>query len=327
MIISRTPLRISFVGGGSDLSSFYKNEPGAVVSTAIKKYIYIAVNPSFDDSITVRYSKEERVWNVDELEHNLIREALRLTGVTHGVDISSSADVPSKGSGLGSSSSYAVGALHALYAFKGQYVSSEKLAEEACKIEIEMLQKPIGKQDQYIAAYGGLRYLQFNPDESVYTDYIICDPKAKQSLEKKLMLFYTGITRSTDDILARQNNNLLGDGKKRDIMSQMVKLAHEMRRSLEKNRFTAFGELLHENWQLKKQMSDSITSEKIDRWYALARRHGAIGGKLLGAGGGGYLLFYVPEDKQSKLIAGLPDLRYCPVKFESQGSKIIYYDN
>lgn len=324
MIISRTPLRVSFVGGGSDLPSFYRNEPGAVVTTAIKKYIYIAVNPSFDDSITVRYSKEERVWNVDELEHNLIRESLRLTGITHGVDISSSADVPSKGSGLGSSSSYVVGVLHALYAFKGQHVSAEKLARDACRIEITILKKPIGKQDQYAAAYGGLNYLQFNQDDSVYIDPIICEQRTKERLEKNLLLLYTGITRSSDTILAKQNRNLQEIPQKQKIMTQMVTIADQMRTSLRKNNLASFGELLDENWRLKKQMADTISSAKIDGWYAVAKKNGAIGGKLLGAGGGGFLLFFAPHKNHKNIIRALPMLQPIQLAFEPQGSKIIF---
>lgn len=326
MIISRTPLRVSFAGGGSDIPSYYRGQRGCVVSTAIKKYIYIAVNPSFDDSITVRYSKEERVWNVDELEHNLIREALRLTDITHGVDISSSADVPSKGSGLGSSSSYVVGVLHALYAFKGKHVSAEKLAEDACRIEIEILKKPIGKQDQYAAAYGGFNYLQFNLDESVYIDPIICQQGTKERLEKNLLLLYTGITRSSDTILAKQSRNMREDSQMQKVMTQMVTIADEMRTSLRKNKLNTFGELLDENWQLKKQMTDTISSPKIDGWYAIAKKNGAIGGKLLGAGGGGFLLFFAAQKNHRKIIQALPMLQPTEFAFESQGSKIIFVD-
>lgn len=326
MIISRTPLRISFVGGGSDLPTFYRNEPGAVVSTTIKKYIYITLNTSFDGSITVRYSKEEKVRDLSNLEHNLVREALRSTGVTHGVDISSTADVPSKGSGLGSSSAYLVGVLHALHAYKNQYVSAEQLAKEACTIEIEALKKPIGKQDQYIVAYGGFRFIQFNPDEGVNVDYILCHPATFQRLERRLLLFYTGITRSTDRILSRQNKNMNNDLNKKVLMRRMVDLAREMRRSLEKNRLNTFGDLLHENWVLKKQMAETISSAQIDQWYEDARKSGAIGGKLLGAGGGGYLLFYAPESSHARIIRTLRMLPYSPVRFENHGSKIIYIE-
>lgn len=324
MIISRTPLRVSFVGGGSDLASFYRKQRGAVVSTAVKKYIYIAVNKSFDDKIIVRYSKEEKVANVHDVEHNLIREALRIVGIEKGIDISSTADVPSEGSGLGSSSSYVIGVLHALYAFKGLHVSAEKLARDACRIEIEILKKPIGKQDQYIAAYGGFEYIQFNPDESVFVDPVICLAHTKERLEENLLLLYTGITRSSDVILSKQNKNMLHDEKKYAFMSQMVSLADQMRASLRSNKLNTFGELLDENWKLKRKMADTISSPQIDEWYAKAKRNGAIGGKLLGAGGGGFLLFYAPKKYHHKIIHALPQLRPTGISFEPQGSKIIF---
>ena len=324
MIISRTPLRISFVGGGSDLPSYYIQERGCVVSTAIKKYIYIAVNKCFDDRIIVRYSKEEKVRTIDELEHNLIREALRLVDIRKGIDISATADVPSEGSGLGSSSSFVVGVLHALYAFKGQHVSADKLAQDACRVEIEILKKPIGKQDQYAAAYGGFNYLQFNPDGSVFVDPIICQQGTKERLEKNLLLLYTGITRSSDTILAKQNRNMQESSQKQRIMAQMVTIADEMRKSLRKNNLNSFGELLDENWRLKKQMADTISSPKIDGWYVVAKKNGAIGGKLLGAGGGGFFLFFAPHKYHRKIINALPVLRPTEMAFEPQGSKIIF---
>lgn len=324
MIISRTPLRVSFVGGGSDLKSFYNREKGAVVSTAIKKYIYITINKSFDGRIIVRYSKEERVDHVDELEHNLIREALRFVNIHGGIDISSSSDVPSEGSGLGSSSSYLVGVLHALYAFKNQHVSAKQLADDACKIEIEILKKPIGKQDQYIAAHGGFQFIQFNPDDSVYIDPIIFSRETKHALEDKLLLLYTGITRSSEVILAKQKSNITNDPKRRIRMHQMVILAEEMKKSLQNNNLNSFGWLLDQNWRLKRKMANGVTSAKIDQWYKIAKRNGAIGGKLLGAGGGGFLLLYAPKRNQSRIIHALKDLRPIDVEFEPQGSKIIY---
>lgn len=324
MIISRVPLRVSFVGGGSDLRSYYATGKGAVVSTAIKKYIYIMVSKSFDNKIIVRYSKEERVDKVEDLEHNLIRESLKKTKIKSGVDISSSADIPSEGSGLGSSSSYIVGVLHALYAFKGQHVSAERLAKEACEIEINTLKKPIGKQDQYIAAYGGFNYLQFNKDGSVFVDPIICNSKTKRQLEDKLLLFYTGITRSSEKILSVQTKNLSEDKQKREIMKKMVEYADEMRKSLRKNKLDTFAKLLDENWQLKKKMTNSISSPQIDKWYETAKKNGAIGGKILGAGGGGFLLLYAPHNKHNKIITALPKLRPTEISFEPQGSKIIF---
>lgn len=324
MIISRTPLRVSFVGGGSDIPSYYRGQRGCVVSTAIKKYIYIAVNKCFDDRIIVRYSKEEKVHSIDELEHNLIREALRIVDIRKGIDISATADVPSEGSGLGSSSSFVVGVLHALYAFKGQHVSAEKLAQDACRIEITILKKPIGKQDQYAAAYGGLNYLQFNQDDSVYIDPIICEQRTKERLEKNLLLLYTGITRSSDTILAKQNRNMQESPQKQKIMMQMVTIADQMRTSLRKNNLASFGELLDENWRLKKQMADTISSPTIDNWYSLAKKNGATGGKLLGAGGGGFLLFFAPHKNHKNIIRALPMLQSTEFVFEPQGSKIIF---
>ena len=326
MIISRTPLRISFVGGGSDIAAFYHHTPGAVVTTAINKYVYIAVNKQFDGRIVVNYSKTEIVNKISDIENNLVREALKVAGITSGIHITSVADIPSEGTGMGSSSSYVVGLLHALYAFNGKHVNAEKLAREACKIEIDILKKPIGKQDQYIAAYGGLQYIQFNSDSSVYVDPIICKSETKRLLEKQLLLFYTGITRSADPILAKQTHNMAQQKKKRQIMSKMVSLAQKMQNALNKNNLDVFGEMLHENWILKTQMAEGVTNPQIDRWYEIGRKNGAIGGKVLGAGGGGFLLFYAPQEKHAKIIRALPELLYQEVAFEPQGSKIIFID-
>lgn len=326
MIISRTPLRISFVGGGSDISSFYTHTHGAVVSTAINKYVYIAVNSQFDGRILINYSKTEMVRKIADIENNLVREALKLTGVKGGIHITSIADVPTEGTGMGSSSSYVVGLLNALYAYQGKHVNAERLARQACQIEIDILKKPIGKQDQYIAAYGGLEYVQFNADGSVYVDPIICKEETKRNLENRLLLFYTGITRSADPILKKQTKNMASLVAKRKIMSEMVYLAKEMRNALGKNKLNNFGEMLHNNWILKTQMAESVSNPQIDDWYKLARKNGAIGGKLLGAGGGGFLLFYAPENKHKKIIDALSDLVCQEFSFDPQGSKIIFID-
>jgi len=326
MIISRTPLRISFVGGGSDIASFYRNIPGAVVSTAINKYIYIAVNKQFDGRIIINYSKTEIVTKVSDIENNLVREALKLIGVKGGIHITSIADVPTEGTGMGSSSSYIVGLLNALYAYQGKHVNAEKLARQACQIEIDILKKPIGKQDQYIAAYGGLEYIKFNSNDSVYVNPIICKEETKRNLEDRLLLFYTGITRSADPILAKQTSNMASQKDKRAIMSKMVLLAGKMQDALNKNNLDAFGEMLHENWILKKQMAEGVSNPKIDKWHETALKNGAIGGKLLGAGGGGFLLFYAPEEKHKKIISALSDLSCQEFSFEPQGSKIIFID-
>jgi D-glycero-alpha-D-manno-heptose-7-phosphate kinase len=326
MIISRTPLRISFAGGGSDLPPFYRHEPGAVVSTAIDKYIYITVNKKFDRRIRASYSVTEMVDSVDDLKHELIREALRMVGLDRGIEITSISDIPSRGTGLGSSSTYTVGLLKALYAYKGQHVGAKRLAQEACQIEIEMCGKPIGKQDQYIAAYGGLQYIQFHPDESVFADPLVCLPSTKTELQKRLLLLYTGLTRSADDILAEQTRNTRNDGDKRQALRTMVKLANELRDALVCNDLGSFGEILHLGWLEKKKMASGISNPRIDAWYERARQHGAVGGKVTGAGGGGFLLLYAPAERHGEIVRYLPELQPVPFRFEPQGSKIIYVE-
>jgi len=324
MIISRTPLRISFAGGGSDLAAYYKKrEYGSVVSTAINKYIYITVNKKFDDLIRVSYSKTEMVESVEEIEHNIIREALKIVGIERGIDIVYMGDIPlgSAGIGLGSSSSLAVGVLNALYAYKGQHVSAEKLAREACKIEINILKNPIGKQDQYAAAYGGYNYIQFNKDESVYLDPIICLNGTKERLNKKLMLFFTGIERVSSDILGEQKERT---PENIDYLDRIVSLSDQLRAYLSKNNLGNFGEILHEGWINKGKLASGISSTQIDQFYSKARKAGAIGGKILGAGGGGFLLLYCEEEKQDQVRNALSDLKESPFQFEPQGSKIIY---
>jgi D-glycero-alpha-D-manno-heptose-7-phosphate kinase len=326
MIISRTPLRISFVGGGSDLPAFYRREMGAVVSTAIDKYIHITVNRKFDHKIRASYSVTEIVDSVDELQHELIRESLRLLGLDGGIEITSISDIPSRGTGLGSSSTYTVGLLKALYAYKGQHVGAERLAREACQIEIDICDKPIGKQDQYIAAYGGLQYLRFSPDERVFVDPVICSPQTKRTLQKRLLLLYTGMTRSAGDILAEQTRNTENDGHKRRVLTTLVKLAQELRSALTANDLESFGEVLHQGWLEKKRMATGISNPQIDEWYDRARQHGAVGGKITGAGGGGFLLLYSPPERHGDILQALPELRPVPFRFEPQGSKIIYVE-
>lgn len=325
MIISRTPLRVSFVGGGSDLESFYRDEPGAVVTTAIRKYIYITVNQKFDSSIRASYSVTEIVDSVDNLRHELIRECLHKVQLDGGIEITSISDIPSQGTGLGSSSSYTVGLLKALYAHSQQTVGAERLARQACEIEIGHCGKPIGKQDQYIAAYGGLQYIQFNPDGSVFVDPVVCSSATRHSLESDTLLLYTGITRSADSILAEQKQNLVNGGSKRPLR-RLVQLAVELRRALSGNDLDAFGEILHESWMVKKTMANGVSNDRIDDWYQTARVHGALGGKITGAGGGGFLLLYAPKERHPGIMAALSELR--PVKFslEPQGSKIIYVE-
>ena len=324
MIISRTPLRISFAGGGSDIASYYSYNSGTVVSTAINKYIYITVNKKFDNDIRVSYSKTEIVKNLDQLKHNYIRECLRYVGIKGGIEITSISDIPSEGTGLGSSSSYLVGLLNALYAYMGKHVSADRLAKEACEIEIGILNKRIGKQDQYIAAYGGLQSFDFFGDETVKDMPIICRPKTKEKLEQNLLLFYTGLTRSSDKILKKQSKNIQRLKSIREKMDKMVQLARKMRDDLQDNNIESFGTILQNNWNLKKEMARGITNPQIDRWYKKALKAGATGGKLLGAGGGGFLLFYSDSRNHMKIKKALSDLRPIDFNFEPQGSKIIF---
>jgi D-glycero-alpha-D-manno-heptose-7-phosphate kinase len=326
MIISRTPLRISFAGGGSDLPAFCENEMGAVVSTAISKYIYINVNKKFDHMIRASYSITEIVDTPEELRHELIRETLALIGLQRGVEITSISDVHSNGTGLGSSSAYTVGLLNGLYAYLGQHVGAERLAREACLIELERCSKPIGKQDQYIAAYGGLQYIRFNPDGSTFVDPIICKSATRKTLEQRLLMLYTGITRSADSILKEQTANTKGDPLKRDILREMTRMAGSLCTALQEDQLDTFGQILHEAWMLKRGMASGITSSRIDDWYDRARANGALGGKLLGAGGGGFLLVYAPEERHADIIAALPELERMPFQFEPQGSKIIFVE-
>lgn len=326
MIISRTPLRVSFVGGGSDLAAYYRHEPGAVVSTGIDRYIYITVNAKFDHQIRASYSVTEIVDSVDELKHELIRESLGLVGLARGVEITSISDIPSQGTGLGSSSTYTVGLLNALHAYTGRFAGAERLAHEACTIEIERCGAPIGKQDQYIAAYGGLQFIQFNPDETVYVDPIICRPQTRQRLQQRLLMLYTGTTRQTGAILREQQANTERDQARRLSLRQMVALAHDLRTALVRDDLDAFGEVLHEGWVRKRELAAGISSALIDGWYERARAAGALGGKILGAGGGGFLLLYAPEERLDGICAALPELRPVRVRFEPQGSKIIYVE-
>jgi D-glycero-alpha-D-manno-heptose-7-phosphate kinase len=324
MIITRTPFRISFCGGGTDLRSYYRHEVGAVVSATINKYIYITVNRLtryFEHAISLKYSQTELVNSVEEVCHPIIREALKLTGVTDRVEIASMADIPS-GTGLGSSSAYAVSLLHALHTFKGEAVSAKKLAEEACDIEIETLKDPIGKQDQFIAAYGGICHIRFNPDESVFVDPVICPLETKKSLQNNLMIFYTGITRRAGDILQVQKAET---AKKLEVLRAMKDLCADLIETFRTSRsLNDFGEILHQGWLLKKSLVQEISNDTINDYYERARSAGAIGGKLLGAGGGGFLLFYVEPQNQNRVRQALSALTELPFQFEPQGSKVIY---
>jgi len=323
MIISRTPMRVSFMGGGSDIPVYYREKGGAVVSAAIDRYIYFTVNKKFDDLIRVSYSQTELVESVDQVEHNIIREALKIVGVDKGIDVVYMGDVPLGGAGvgLGSSSSLAVGILNALYAYTGKHVAAERLAKEACEIEIDILGHPIGRQDQYAAAYGGLKYMRFNEDDSVFVDPIIISPETREALNNKLLLFYTGLTRFSSTILEEQGSNI---DNNRGFLDEMVDMATTMHGELVKGNLMAVGELLDMGWGLKKKLAGSITNNQINLYYERAKNAGAIGGKILGAGGGGFLLLYCDEWKQDDVKKELSELKESPFLFDQQGSKIIY---
>lgn len=314
---------MSFVGGGSDLPVFYRKFGGAVVSTAIDRFIYVTVNQKFDNRIRISYSRTEEAKSIDRIQHPLVREGLKLVGLDGGIEITSIADIPSKGSGLGSSSSFTVGLLNALHAYAGRHTGAEQLAREACEIEIERCGEPIGKQDQYAAAFGGLNLIQFNPDDSVSVEPVICQRETIRRLQARVLVFYTGITRSASGLLKQQNSVLASERQKCEVTRKLAALAHTLCAELRKDRVDAFGEIIHQGWLLKKSLTGKITTEAIDRWYQRARRAGAIGGKLLGAGTGGFLMFYAPPDRHDAIAAALK-LRRLDLHFEPQGSRIIF---
>jgi len=321
MIISRTPLRISLAGGGTDLREYYKEGGGAVISTAIDKYVYITVNKRFEDTIRLGYSKTEIVDHVDKIEHKAANVALKYMGIEKGIEITVVGDVPARGSGLGSSSSFLVGLLNALHAYKGEFRSPEVLAKEACMLEIEKMNAPIGKQDQYITAYGGFKFIKFEPNEDVFVDPVICPPEVRRELENNLLLFYTGMDRSSSHILEEQNKKTSVNGKELDRIKE---LAYEIRDCINKKNLDKIGKLLDENWQNKKKLASRISNSVIDDYYQKALHAGAIGGKLCGAGGGGFLMLYCKKEHQEKVRKTLKDLKELEFGFEPTGSQIIF---
>lgn len=321
MIITRTPLRVSFTGGGTDMADYYRINGGAVVSMAIDKYIYITVNKKFDHEIRVSYSSTEIVKEVGELRHELVREALRLAGISGGIEVTSIADIPS-GTGLGSSSSFTVGVLNALFTYTGSRLSARELAELACKIEIGILGHPIGKQDQYAAAYGGINYFRFLADDTVSSNRIELSDGDMLRMRSKLMMFYTGITRSADGVLHEQKQNI---GQKIEVLNEMKQQAADMYHTLSTSGFNRnFGEALHQGWEKKKTLAGGISNAEIAKLYDAAMAAGAVGGKLLGAGGGGFLLFYCDEEYQSKVRKAV-GLQQVEIKPDMYGSQVVYF--
>jgi D-glycero-alpha-D-manno-heptose-7-phosphate kinase len=320
MIITQTPLRIGLLGGGTDLPGYYREHGGRVLNCAIDKYIYVIVKQRFDDDIYVNYSRKEIVSKVDDLEHELVREAMRMTGVTSGVEITTLADIPSAGSGLGSSSSVTVGLLNALFAYRGKQVAAEELAERACTIEIEICGKPIGKQDQYIAALGGIRDIRFGPGDRVVAQEVELAPVERRALQGQIMLFYTGITRRADPILAEQSANVAATRPQFDLLRDLAGFAVERLRSGD---IDAIGPALRDSWEAKRKLASGVSSERIDHAVTRALDAGAAGAKLTGAGGGGFLLVICPVERQRAVRESLSDMQELPVKLDRLGSRVV----
>jgi D-glycero-alpha-D-manno-heptose-7-phosphate kinase len=321
MIISQTPYRVSFAGGGTDLPAFYQQEYGAVLSMAIDKHMYVTVSPRFESSTRVSYTKVEIVDGVAQLQHELVREALQMTGLGRHLEITTVGDVPA-GTGMGSSSSLTVGTLLALHAYKGQIVSAKNVAEQACRIEIDTLGKPIGKQDQYAAAFGGLNYIRFNTDGSVDVEPVPAPPQTMHELSSRLMLLYTDQQRDANGILKQQSE---GTKDRMPILRAMRDLAHEMRMALGGGGgLDEFARLLHEGWELKRSLGFGISMASVDAWYEQARKLGAQGGKLLGAGGGGFLLLMAPPERHNLIREALGRPRELTLGIDRRGGRIIF---
>jgi D-glycero-alpha-D-manno-heptose-7-phosphate kinase len=292
-----------------------------VLSSAIDKYIYVIIKKRFDQKIRVGYTRTEMVDSLDELQHELVREALRMTQITHQIELATMGDIPSEGSGLGSSSTVTVGCLNALYAYRGCLVDAELLAQQACKIEIETLGKPIGKQDQYIAAYGGLRFIRFRPDDSVVVESIGIDDEVRRALNEHLLLFYTGTTRRASTILKEQVAHM---NESMGMLRALKDLAWEGRQKLEHGDVDSLGEAMHRGWEIKRGLANGISNDSIDEMYQAARKAGALGGKITGAGGGGFMMLYCPHQHHDRVRHALRGLRELPFRLERDGTKVIF---
>lgn len=319
MIITRTPFRVSFCGGGSDLPSYYRRNGGCVLSTTINKYMYIISHKSFYPHQTVlKYSETETVEKLDDIKHTIFRECLKKENID-GIEIASVADVP-QGTGLGSSSSFTVGLLNNLKCYKREYATKHELAELACDMEINVCKAPIGKQDQYAAAYGGLNFYQFNQDDTVSVEPVLIPGDKYSELEENLLMLYVGGEHSASEILKEQGKNIDNKKEKEEGQKRIVQLAYELKRELQKGNIDALGEILDENWKIKKTLAKGISNPQFDEWYETAVKNGALGGKILGAGGSGFFLFYVPQDKQNKFRKAMAELPEMHFKFDHQGT-------
>ena len=324
MIVSCAPFRVSFAGGGSDIASFYSKRRGAVLSCAIAKYSFIVIHPFFNASkYHLKYTRTELVDRMDNIEHPILREALRMHDINPGIEIVSVADIPG-GTGLGSSSSFSVALVNALYAHRRIFVPKETLASEACILEIERLGEPIGKQDQYAAAYGGINLIEFERHGGVTVQPLLLPPTVAAELETNLMLFYTGTQRDAREVLSNQVAALESDDLVVSRMEKMVELAYEMRELLLAGNLDAFGDALHRGWEMKRSISQQISTSVIDNLYAQAREAGALGGKLAGAGGGGFLLLYCPKSAQANVRKSLSALQSLEFRFDWAGARIAF---
>lgn len=322
MIITRTPLRVSFAGGGTDLPSFYRTfDGGAVTSAAIDRYVHVLVNPKFDRSIRVAYSRTENVDRLADLQHGLVREAMRLVGIEEALEVHTIADIPSEGTGLGSSSTLTVGLLNALYAYQGILKDPAELAQEACRIEIDILGGAAGKQDQYIAAFGGVDFFEFRADDTVRVAPIPLPARDRDSLSDHLSLYYTGVTRKADGLLKQQSARTEVN---RDALVRMRALASDARGAILARDFGRLGALLDEGWALKKSLSEGISSGPIDQRYAAAKAAGAWGGKITGAGGGGFLLLLHPPERSRQIAQALSPMERLSVRITPEGSRILF---
>jgi D-glycero-alpha-D-manno-heptose-7-phosphate kinase len=321
MIITQTPLRIGLLGGGTDLPDYYREHGGRVLNCAIDKYIYVIVKQRFDDDIYVNYSRKEIVSTIDDLEHELVREAMRMTGVVQGVEITTLADIPSAGgSGLGSSSAVTVGLLNALFAYQGHQASAVELAERACTIELELCGKPIGKQDQYIAALGGIRDIRFGPGDRVVGEELGLSAAERRALQHQIMLFYTGVTRNANTILAEQTANIAGTRPQLDLLRDLAGFAVDRLRSGDVD---AIGPALRESWEAKRKLASGVSNDQIDEAVGRALDAGATGAKLTGAGGGGFLLVICPMERQRTVRQELAYMRELPIKLDRLGSRVV----
>ncbi len=323
MLITRTPLRISLGGGGTDLPSYFREHGGVVVSAAIDKYIYIAMNRTFTDDYFIKYSELERTGSVAEIRHPLVREALKLHDVGPGLELVSLADIPA-GTGLGSSGAFTVGLLRALYAFKREHVSANALAEQACHIEIDLLGRSVGKQDQYIAAFGGITCFEFCTDGRVHVAPLSISQDTLHDLEEHLFLFFTGYSRDADVMLADQRKKTeAGDSTMIDNLAAIADIGRRIKEALERGDTLGFAALMHDHWQLKRQRTEGMSTTDTDRWYDLAMANGALGGKLVGAGAGGFLLFYSTEPARLREALAREHLAEVRFHFDFDGSTTV----